>query len=119
MRHRKQQSKLGGRGRDGRRLLLANLATSLITHEKIQTTKAKAKAVQPLIDKLINTAKNKEKQIAIREVMKVLNTEKSSKKLFSDLVKRYSSRPSGYTSINEIGFRAGDAAPLVQIELIK
>jgi large subunit ribosomal protein L17 len=118
MRHRVKKAKLGGRGRAGRKLLLGNLATSLILHEKIKTTKAKAKAVQPIIDKLIISAKKKEKRIAIREVAAILQNEMSSKKLFEELLKRYQDRQTGFTRISEIGFRAGDAAPLVQIELV-
>jgi len=118
MRHRKKQDKLGGRDRDKRRLLIGNLATSLILHGKIQTTKAKAKAVQPVIDKLIITAKKKAKHIAIREVSAVLQTEISSKKLFDELTKKYQDRETGFTRISEIGVRNGDCAPLVQIELV-
>jgi len=119
MRHRNKKHNLGGRPRDARRLLIGNLATSLILHERIKTTKAKAKAVQPMIDKLIHSAKTKTKVIAIREIMAVLQNEMSSRKLFDELLKRYEKRDTGFTSIAEIGFRAGDAAPLVQIELVK
>lgn len=118
MRHQKRQSKLGGRPRDARRLLLGNLATSLLVHEKIQTTQAKAKAVQPLVDDLINTAKRKEKRLAIRALNSVLHSELASRKVMEDLIKRYAERTSGYTRITPIKFRAGDAALLVQIELV-
>lgn len=118
MRHQKRQSKLGGRPRDARRLLLGNLATSIMLHEKIQTTQAKAKAVQPLVDDLINTAKRKEKRLAIRALNSVLHSELASRKVMEELIKRYAERKSGYTRITAIKFRAGDAAPLVQIELI-
>jgi len=119
MRHRKKITSIGRRNRDQNKLLLKNLATSLILNEKIKTTKAKGKAVQPLIDKLFSKAKNPNKVIAIREVSKMLTTDMSSKKVFEELLKRYENRNSGYTSMKEIGFRAGDAAPLVQIELMK
>jgi large subunit ribosomal protein L17 len=118
MRHQKRQSKLGGRKRDARRLLLGNLATSLLIHEKIQTTQAKAKAVQPLVDDLINTAKRKEKRLAIRALNSVLQSELASRKIMEELIKRYAERKSGYTRITPIKFRAGDAAPIVQIELV-
>lgn len=117
MRHRKKQVKLG-RPRDARNLLLGNLATSLIIHGKIQTTVAKAKAVQPLIDELINSAKTKEKVIAIRKLNKVLQSDLSSKKVMEELTKRYEERTSGFTRITPIKFRAGDAALLVQLELV-
>lgn len=118
MRHQKKQHKLGGRPRDARRLLLGNLATSLIIHEKIQTTQAKAKAVQPLVDELIHVAKTKSKVLAIRELNSILHSELSSRKVMEELTKRYSERSTGFTRITHIKFRAGDAAPLVQIELI-
>lgn len=118
MRHQKRQSKLGGRPRDARRLLLGNLATSIMIHEKIQTTQAKAKAVQPLVEDLINTAKRKEKRLAIGALNRVLHSELASRKVMEELIKRYAERKSGYTRITPIKFRAGDAAPLVQIELI-
>lgn len=117
MRHQKRQSKLA-RPRDARRLLLGNLATSLITHEKIQTTKTKAEAVQPLIDRLIHAALTKEKRLAIRALNQVLQSELSSRKVMDELTKRYTDRKSGFTRIIPIKFRAGDAAPLVQIELL-
>ncbi len=117
MRHQKKQAKLG-RPRDARRLLLGNLATSLIVHEKIQTTQARAKAVQPLIDNLIHTAKINEKRTAIRALKSVLQSELSSRKVMEDLITRYADRTSGFTRITAIKFRAGDNAPLVQIELV-
>ncbi len=118
MRHQKKQAKVG-RPRDARRLLLGNLATSLIIHEKIQTTQAKAKAVQPLVDKLIHDAKEtKEKRIAIRNLKSILQSEMSSRKVLEELVNRYAERTSGFTRITAIKFRAGDNAPLVQIELV-
>ncbi len=87
-------------------------------HEKIQTTQAKAKAVQPLVDDLINTAKRKEKRLAIRALNSVLHSELASRKIMEELIKRYAERTSGYTRITPIKFRAGDAALIVQIELV-
>ena len=116
MRHQKKNVKI--RGRDELSLLLGNLATSLIIHEKIQTTAAKAKAVQPILDGLIAQAKRNEKRIAIRALNKVLHSELSSRKVMEELVKRYAARTSGFTRITPIKFRAGDAAPIVQIELV-
>ena len=118
MRHQKKQAKLGGRPRDARRLLLGNLATSLIIHEKLQTTQAKAKAVQPLVDELITMAKTKDKRLAIQSLNSVLHNELSCRKVMEELTKRYAERKSGYTRITAVKFRAGDAAPLVQIELV-
>ncbi len=103
--------------RGHRRLLIKNLATSLVIHEKIKTTEARAKALRPIIDKLINSAKKKNKVIAIREVNAVLQNELSAKKLIDQVAKKYDNKTSGYTRITKLGVRAGDAAPLVQIEL--
>lgn len=117
MRHQVKKNRLS-RARGPRKLLVGNLATSLILHGKIQTTKARAKAIQPVMEKLIIAAKTKAKQLAIREVSKVLQNELSSKILFEELVKKYQNRATGFTRISDIGFRAGDAAPLAQIELL-
>lgn len=117
MRHKVKKVKLG-LPRDQRWLLLGTLATSLILHGKIQTTEAKAKALQPVIDKLIISAKKPNKNIAIREVKQTLQNELSSRKLINEITKRYSDKSSGFTRIVRIGFRAGDSAPIVQIELV-
>lgn len=117
MRHKVNKLKLG-LPRDQRHLLIGNLATSLILHEKIQTTKAKARALQPVIEKLIKASKNSDKKAAIRSVSTVLQNNLSSRKLIEEISKRYQTVNSGYTRITNIGFRAGDAAPIVQIELV-
>jgi len=117
MRHQKRKRTLGLK-RDTRRNMLGNLATSIMIHEKIQTTQAKAKAVQPLVDELINAAKKKDKRLAIRSLNSVLHSEMASRKVMEELIKRYAERTSGYTRITPIKFRAGDAAPIVQIELV-
>jgi len=98
--------------------MLGNLATSLMIHEKIQTTQSKAKAVQPIIENLINTAKKKEKRLAIRSLNAILQSDLAARKIMEELTKRYAERKSGYTRITPIKFRAGDAAPIVQIELV-
>lgn len=118
MRHQKKQLHIGKRGKDHKESLLKNLAASVIIYEKVKTTKAKAKAVAPFIDRLINLGKNKDKMNAIREISKLLNHENSSKKILDELVTRYQSANSGYTRIVSIGSRKGDNAPMVQIELI-
>ncbi len=117
MRHNVKKNRIN-RPKAQRELLLSNLALSIIMEGKLKTTKSKAKALQPVMEKLINTAKKEDKMNAIREVKKVLRNDEGSKKLFDDLAKKYASKTSGYTRISEIGFRAGDSAPLVQIELV-
>lgn len=117
MRHQVKKHRLS-RAAGPRKSLIGNLATCLILSGKIQTTKARAKAVQPVIEKLIITAKTKDKRLAIIAVGKILQNELSSKMLFEELVKKYQDRATGFTRISEIGFRAGDTAPFVQIELL-
>lgn len=116
MRHQVRKAKLN-LNRDRRRLLLNNLATSLILHEKIRTTQAKARALQPVVEKLIHEAKRPNKVIAIRNVNASLQSEVAAKKLLEDLSKKFQNKESGYTRIIKVGFREGDASPMVQIEL--
>ena len=104
--------------RSRKKLMLNNMVTSLIFNDKIKTTRARAKALQPLVEKIINNAKKPNKVLAIRKVSAELQSEVASKKLMTELVKKYQGRPSGYTRITKLGHRAGDAAPLVQIELV-
>ena len=118
MRHNVQKLKLG-LPRDQRANMIGNLATSLIMHEKIQTTYAKAHALQPVMDKLINLGKQGAKKNTIRDIGAILQNDLSAKKLIDEIGKRYPDRKSGYTRIVKIGFRAGDAAPVVQIELLE
>ncbi|MEK7548198.1 MAG: 50S ribosomal protein L17 [Patescibacteria group bacterium] len=97
--------------------IIRNLAMSIIVYEKIKTTAAKAKAVQPFVEKLISIGKNKDKVHAIRELERLLQHENSSRKILEVLVERYKDKNSGYTRITKLGYRAGDNAPVVQIEL--
>jgi large subunit ribosomal protein L17 len=117
MRHNVQKLKLG-LPRDQRKNLIGNLATSLVLHEKIKTTVAKAKALQPIMDKIINMAKQESRKDAIRDISPWMQNELGSRKLIEDLAKRFAKRKSGYTRITNLGFRPGDAAPVVQIELV-
>ncbi len=117
MRHQVNKLKLG-LPRGQRRLMIGNLATSLIMHEKIQTTPAKAKALQPYMDRLVNDGKDTDKKAAIRSVTSLLHSEVSSRKLIEDICKRYTDKNTGYTRITKIGFRPGDNSPVVQIEFV-
>jgi len=97
--------------------MMKNLATSLILHEKLKTTQARAKVLQPIMEKLIRDAKNPNKVLAIRKVNSYVQGETGSKKLIEEINKRYQDKNTGFTRITKLGFRAGDAAQLVQIEL--
>ena len=118
MRHRVKKIKVGGVGKDYRTSLIRNLAMSVIIYEKIKTTSAKAKSVQPFVEKLITIGKTKEKRHAIREIERLLQHENSSRKILEVLVDRYKDKSSGFTRITKLGYRSGDNAPVVQIELI-
>ena len=118
MRHQKRLKKFGTGGTDHRRLLLKTLAMNVIIHEKVKTTEPKAKTLAPYIARLIDVAKKTDKLSAIRELQKLVNHESCSKKLIEQLAVKYRDRKSGYTRITKIGFRAGDSAPMVLIELV-
>lgn len=100
-----------------RTALLKSLATSLVLYEKVQTTEAKAKALKPLMDKLITTAKKKD-LIAKRKLNSYLLEKPAVAKLLTVLVDRFQKRNSGYTRITKLGPRKGDGAKVVQIEFV-
>jgi large subunit ribosomal protein L17 len=117
MRHKVKKVKLGS-DKDHTTAIMRNLAMAVIIYEKVKTTTAKARAVQPFVERLINIGKKKEKRHAIREIERLLQHENSSRKILEVLTNKYKSRPSGYTRITKLGYRNGDNAPVVQIELI-
>jgi len=98
--------------------MLRNLATSVILYEKVKTTRAKAKLVKPIIEKLITKAKQSSAMNAMRQLNAYFLDKNASKKLTIELLERYKERTSGFVRLTNLGFRAGDAAPMVQIELI-
>jgi len=116
MRHRKK-GKILDRKIGPRKALLRNLAVSLVLYEKIQTTKAKAKTLRPIVERLITKGKNNT-LAARRNLLKYLYKETAVKKILEDLGPRYKDRKGGYTRILNIGRRQGDGAEMVQIELI-
>ncbi len=116
MRHRKKGKTLD-RKTAARSALLRNLATSLVLYERISTTKAKAKAVQPYVERMITTGKAKTLH-ARRELLKELTVPLAVEKILVELSPRYSGRNGGYTRITKIGRRSGDAAEMAQIEFV-
>jgi large subunit ribosomal protein L17 len=100
-----------------RRALLRNLATSLVLFEKVKTTKAKAKAVRPVVEKLI-TKGTAGTVFARRQLVAGLYGENAAKKVMEVLGPRYKDRKGGYTRITQLGRREGDSAEMVQIELV-
>lgn len=117
MRHQVSKVKIN-RKKSHLKSMLGNLAVSIILHEKVRTTRTKAKAVKPLIDRLIATAKKKDQLNSIRYLNKHLPEELACKKIMEELVTRYKDRPSGFTTIAKLEPRRGDAAPMVQIALV-
>lgn len=117
MRHKVKKVKLGS-DKDHTTALMRNLAMAVIIYDKIKTTQAKAKAVQPFVERLISIAKGKDKIHAIREIDRLLKHENSSKKIFEVILEKYKDRNSGYTRITKLGYRNGDNAPVVQLELV-
>jgi len=100
------------------RLMLANLATSLFKHGRIQTTETKAKRLRPLAERLITKAKRGD-LAARRLVLTTVRDKDVVYALFSDIAPRYANRPGGYTRIVKTGPRKGDAAPMAIIELVE
>ncbi len=105
-----------------RRALLANLGSQLITHKRITTTLAKAKALRTYIEPLITKTKSNASKEAImhnhRIVFSYLNDKAAVKELFTVVGPKIASRPGGYTRIIKLGVRAGDNAELAMIELV-
>src|SRR5215813_4688914 len=102
---------------DSRMALLRNLATSVIEEERVITTVPKAKAVKPLVEKMITLAKE-DTLHSRRQAAAVLRTPKSVKKLFDTLGTRFGQRSGGYTRITRLGPRKGDGAEQAMIELV-
>jgi len=116
MRKKKKGRKLK-RKKDQRKALLKSLAESLIEHERITTTEARAKELAPFIEKLITKAK-KGGLSQRRQVTRVLS-KKSTKKLFNEIAPRYKDRPGGYTRILKLPPRESDGAKMAIIEFVK
>jgi large subunit ribosomal protein L17 len=107
------------RERDTRRALFRGIVISLIENGKINTTKAKAKAVIPLVDKLVNLSKDGS-QASLRKAYGLLgNKSKYSRKLIEEIGPTFPDRRSGYTRIINLGTRRGDKAKMVRLEWVK
>lgn len=100
-----------------RQALLKGLAGALIRSEAIETTEAKAKAAQSLIDKLIAKAV-KGKLVDVRHIEAVIVDKSLVQKLVSEIAPRFKGRPGGFTRLIKLGTRTGDNAPMVRMELV-
>jgi len=116
MRHKRAGFKLK-RNVAARRSLLRGLATSIITEERVITTVPKAKAVRPIVEKMITLGKQ-DTLHARRQAAAYLETVDSVKKLFDKIGPRFAQRNGGYTRIVRIGWRKGDGAEQALIELV-
>jgi len=107
-----------GRNSAHRRALRMNFTVSLITHERVVTTLAKAKALRPHVEKIITLGKSKNLN-SIRRAMGLLQDRAAVKKLFDELGPRYQTRPGGYTRIMRLhDYRIGDGGSKAIIELV-
>jgi len=126
MRHNKHHASLGVTV-EHRRAMMSNLAAALITHGRIETTLAKAKALRPFIEKVITKAKQAaaktEKKDALhlrRIALSDVRDETAITKLFNETHKEFTNRPGGYTRIYKLGSqRISDAAEMAIIEFVK
>ena len=97
--------------------MMGNLVASLIAAEGLVTTEAKAKALRPVMEKMITKAR-KGGVHNQRQVVSFIRDKEMAHKLFEDIGPRYVDRPGGYTRILKLGPRHGDNAPMARIELV-
>lgn len=116
MRHRKKGRQLG-RQTKHRWALFRNMVTSLLDHERIETTEAKAKEVRGFTDRMITLGKEGTLS-ARRRALSFLRSKDVVSKLFNDVAGRFTDRPGGYTRMIKTRRRIGDGAELVALELV-
>jgi large subunit ribosomal protein L17 len=116
MRHRKKKITLD-RTAPARKALLSNLAESLVLYEKITTTKAKARAVRSLVEKLVTFSKQNTLTVR-RSLLSKLHTKNAVNKLLEQLGPRYKDRAGGYTRVVLIKNRKGDGAEEAMVEFV-
>ena len=117
MRHRVAGRNLS-RPTEHRWALYRNQVTSLLAHEKITTTEAKAREVRVLAEKMITLGKDGS-LTSRREALAFITDKSVVDKLFTEIAPGYADRNGGYTRLLKLGRRPGDSAPVVQIELVK
>ena len=116
MRHRKSGRHLS-RTSAHRKAMFSNMSASLIRHEVIKTTLAKAKEVRRVVEPLITLAR--EDSVANRRLaFNRLRSRQAVSKLFDELGPRFANRPGGYTRVLKVGLRKGDSAPIAYVELV-
>jgi large subunit ribosomal protein L17 len=100
-----------------RKAMFRNMVTSLIKHERIETTEAKAKELRSLADKMITLGKRGDLH-ARRQALSVIREKDVVKKLFDEIAERFKERPGGYTRVIKLNPRTGDKASMAIIELL-
>ena len=100
-----------------RKAMLRNLVTSLFRDERINTTEARAKEVKSIAEKLVTDAKQGD-LAARRRALAYIYEEEVVRKLFNEIASNYADRQGGYTRIIKVGYRRGDAASMVILELV-
>lgn len=113
MRHRVYGKHLG-RNKDQRDNLFRGLVQALLTHGTIRTSETKAKAIKPLIDKIINSAKDKQKN----QLQSFLTDKNLQDRLVKEIIPKLGSRTSGYTATIRMGTRPGDQTTMVRMSLV-
>lgn len=116
MKHRRKTPKLK-RNAAQRKALLSSQAASLITHGRIRTTLAKAKALRPVVEKLVTQAKKGDLH-ARRQAVAFLRHKHVVSKLFGEIAEATADRQGGYCRITKLGVRTSDAAPMAFIEFV-
>jgi large subunit ribosomal protein L17 len=117
MPHRVAGRKLS-RTHDHRMAMLGNLAVAVIRYEKVKTTEAKAKEVRGMVDGMITLAKRGDLHARRQLVSRMPHEPIIVEKLMGEIATKYADRASGFTRIIKLGQRSGDAATMVQIELV-
>ncbi len=117
MAHRVDGRKLG-RKQGPRIALFKNLTVSILRYEKVKTTEAKAKEIQGRVERMITLAKRGDLAARRTVISEFPNEPLVVNKLFDEIAPKYADRTSGYTRIVKLGQRLGDAAEIVQIELV-
>jgi len=106
------------RTHDHRVAMLGNLAVAVIRYERVKTTEAKAKEVRGMVDGMITLAKRGDLHARRQLVSRMPHEPLIVEKLMGEIATKYADRPSGFTRITKLGQRLGDAAAMVQIELV-
>ena len=116
MRHKKGQRKLQ-RTTSHRLAMLSNMVTSLLEHERIETTIPKAKEARPIAERMITLGK-RGGLANVRLAARTVRNKAVLSKVFGELATRFKERPGGYTRIVRTGYRRGDAAQMAILELV-